>query len=69
MHDWFSKTGQGYGGEYRNLTGRRSQAYLRTYFLKEHEAQFTDAPAVTTSRQRARAMSFRATPTRPSAPT
>lgn len=42
MHDWFSKTGYGYGGEYRNLTGRRSQAYLRTYVLKEHETEVTD---------------------------
>ena len=49
LHDWYSRTGQGYGGEYRNITGRRSQAYLRTYFLKEHESQFTDTSGVTTT--------------------
>jgi LPS-assembly protein len=42
LHDWFSKTGQGAGAEYRYRTGRRSYGNLRAYHLSEHETTYTD---------------------------
>lgn len=38
FHDWFSKTGQGLGGEYRYIAGAGSSGNLQTYWLDEHEA-------------------------------
>ena len=35
-HDWFSKTGQQIGGEYRYVLGPGSQGNVRTTFLNEH---------------------------------
>ena len=40
MHDWFSKTGQGYGSEYRYNYGALSTGYLRGNLLKEHTAEY-----------------------------
>jgi LPS-assembly protein len=37
MHDWFSKTGQGMGAEYRYIVAPGSEGNLRTYLLDEHE--------------------------------
>ena len=36
-HDWFSKTGQGFGSEYRYNFGNASNGYLRGNFLDEHD--------------------------------
>ncbi|MGE3844357.1 MAG: LPS-assembly protein LptD, partial [Vicinamibacterales bacterium] len=43
MHDWYSRTGQGFGGEYRYIAGPGSDGSLRTYFLREHEVTYTDS--------------------------
>jgi LPS-assembly protein len=43
MHDWFSKTGQGFGGEYRYVRGPGSDGFFRAYNLREHEATYTNA--------------------------
>ena len=40
MHDWFSKTGQGYGSEYRYNYGAQSTGYLKAYTLREHGADY-----------------------------
>jgi LPS-assembly protein len=40
MHDWFSKTGQGYGSEYRYNYGATETGYLRAYTLREHSAEY-----------------------------
>ena len=40
MHDWFSKTGQGFGGEYRYIRGPGSDGFFRAYNLREHEATY-----------------------------
>lgn len=40
FHDWFSRTGQGTGAEYRYVLGQGSQGFFRTYFLNEHEATY-----------------------------
>ena len=37
-HDWFSKTGQGYGSEYRYNLGGGSDGSIRTYLLNQKEA-------------------------------
>jgi LPS-assembly protein len=41
MHDWFSKTGQGYGGHYRYSAAPGSDGDARIYLLNEHEATYT----------------------------
>jgi LPS-assembly protein len=40
MHDWFSKTGQGVGGEYRYNFGGGTDGNFRSYFLDQHEATY-----------------------------
>ncbi len=39
-HDWFSKTGQGVGGEYRYVLGSGSSGNSRMSVLNEHETTF-----------------------------
>jgi LPS-assembly protein len=39
-HDWFSKTGQGVGGEYRYVLGSGSSGNARSSMLNEHETVF-----------------------------
>jgi LPS-assembly protein len=39
-HDWFSKTGMGYGGEYRYVLGSGSSGNSRVSVLNEHETTF-----------------------------
>jgi LPS-assembly protein len=41
MHDWFSKTGQGLGSEYRYNFGGASNGNLKAYFLNEHNATYS----------------------------
>jgi LPS-assembly protein len=41
FHDWFSKTGQGLGGEYRYVAGPGSTGTFHTYWLDEHAADIT----------------------------
>ena len=40
MHDWFSKTGQGVGGEYRYNWGGGTDGSFRSYFLDQHEVTY-----------------------------
>jgi hypothetical protein len=42
FHDWFTKTGQGAGAEYRYVAGPQSNGTVRYYLLDEHESSFTD---------------------------
>lgn len=39
-HDWFSKTGQGMGGEYRYILAPGSQGNATVYFLNERETTY-----------------------------
>jgi LPS-assembly protein len=41
LHDWYSATGQGFGGEYRYMAAPGSEGSLRVYNLREHEAEYT----------------------------
>jgi LPS-assembly protein len=40
MHDWYSKTGQGVGTEYRYNVGGGSDGGVRAYMLDEHDASY-----------------------------
>jgi LPS-assembly protein len=40
MHDWYSRTGQGFGTEYRYVRGRGSDGSIRLYNLREHGASY-----------------------------
>jgi LPS-assembly protein len=42
LHDWFAKTGQGLGAEYRYRTGPSSFGNLRAYNLREHESTYVN---------------------------
>jgi LPS-assembly protein len=54
LHDWYSRTGQGFGAEYRYITAPGSDGQVRFYNLREHEATYTDegGSAVTTPERR-----------------
>jgi len=41
LHDWFSRSGQGMGAEYRYVAGAGSDGQLRFYNLRERATQFT----------------------------
>ena len=40
LHDWYSKTGQGVGSEYRYNFGNASNGNIRGSFLNEHDATY-----------------------------
>ena len=61
MHDWFSKTGQAFGGEYRYIQGPGSDGYIRAYNLREHEATLYDQTASRRRHRSARAIRSTAT--------
>jgi LPS-assembly protein len=42
FHDWFTKTGQGAGAEYRYIAGQASYGNVRFYRLAQHQAQYTE---------------------------
>jgi len=39
-YDYFSKTGQSYGGEYRYIQGPGSQGTVRTQYISEHDTTY-----------------------------
>jgi LPS-assembly protein len=43
MHDWFSKIGQGVGGEYRYNYGAQSNGDFKGYFLDQHATQYVQS--------------------------
>ena len=45
-HDWFSKTGQGVGGEYRYILGPGSSGNTRMSMLDEHETTYVQPGSV-----------------------
>ena len=51
FHDFFSKTGQGFGGEYRYVQSPGSSGNLQTYILREHDAQYTQSDGSVTTQQ------------------
>jgi LPS-assembly protein len=51
LHDWFSKVGQGVGGEYRYNWGGGSDGNIRTYLLNQHEATYGTSTSGTPTTQ------------------
>ena len=47
MHDWFSKTGQGAGAEYRYNFGPAANGNIRGNFLDEHETTYAQSDGST----------------------
>ncbi len=47
FHDWFTRTGQGMGSEYRYQSNAASSGSLRFYRFSQQETQFTDNGVVT----------------------
>ncbi|MBI3493647.1 MAG: hypothetical protein HY047_18005 [Acidobacteria bacterium] len=43
LHDWFSKVGQGLGGEYRYNYGVPGNGYLSAYMLDQHESTYVQS--------------------------
>ncbi len=48
LYDWFSKTGQGVGGEYRYNFGLGTDGNFRTYLLDQHEATYVQPNGTST---------------------
>src|SRR5262249_41680508 len=48
-HDFYSKTGQGFGGEYRYVQSPFSSGNVQTYVLREHDAQYTQSNGTVTT--------------------
>ena len=46
LHDWFTRTGQGVGAEYRYVASEGSYGNFRYYRLNQHEAQFNQSGTV-----------------------
>jgi LPS-assembly protein len=46
FHDWFSKTGQGVGSEYRYNFGGGADGNIRAYMLNNHDTTYTDPNGV-----------------------
>ena len=62
MHDWFSKTGQGVGGEYRYNLGA-GDGNLRAYLLDQHAATYAQPGGSPRPRTRRAATTSAAAPT------
>jgi len=46
-HDWFSKTGHGFGAEYRYVRSRSSSGEARVYLLREKPTSYVDSTGST----------------------
>jgi len=49
FHDWYSKTGQGYGSEYRYNYGRGTDGDFSGHLLDQHDSTYTDSVGNVTS--------------------
>ena len=61
MHDWYTKTGQGFGSEYRYVRGPGSEGQLRAYLLRETGAEYLAEDGETTSTPERRSYEIRGT--------
>jgi LPS-assembly protein len=62
FHDWFTRTGQGYGAEYRYVTNPQSSGDFRIYQFEQKAAEFQQG-SVTTSLPENKSFEVRATAT------
>jgi LPS-assembly protein len=51
-HDWFTKAGQGFGGEYRYVRGPGSDGLVRVYALRENGAEYGEGEEATVTPSR-----------------
>jgi LPS-assembly protein len=49
LYDWFSKTGAGYGTEYRYVAAPGSDGQIRYYKLQEHAAEYANSAGTVTT--------------------
>jgi LPS-assembly protein len=47
FHDWYTRTGQGAGAEYRYVAGQGSYGNVRLYHLDQHQAEFVQSGSTT----------------------
>jgi len=47
FHDWYTRTGQGVGAEYRYVAGQASYGNLKLYHLDQHQAEFVQSGSTT----------------------
>ncbi len=47
VHDWFTRSGQGYGGEYRYVSDPQSSGNVRVYGFSSDQAAFTQGTSTT----------------------
>ncbi|HEV8346430.1 MAG TPA: LPS assembly protein LptD [Vicinamibacterales bacterium] len=59
FHDWFSKTGQGVGSEYRYNMGDGSDGSIRAYLLDQHETTYAQPGGTPTLVPAQRSYEFR----------
>jgi lipopolysaccharide assembly outer membrane protein LptD (OstA) len=59
MHDWFSKTGQGIGAEYRYVLAPGSEGNLRTYILDERATTVQNSVGTTVAQPARRSYEVR----------
>ena len=48
LHDWFTRTGQGFGGEYRYVSGLQSEGIFRAYRFNQRQAEFESGGTTST---------------------
>lgn len=48
FHDWFTRTGQGFGSEYRYVAGQQSEGIIRVYRFDQKQAQFRTGTTTST---------------------
>jgi LPS-assembly protein len=47
FHDWYTRTGQGVGAEYRYVAGQASYGNVKMYHLDQHQAEFVQSGSTT----------------------
>jgi LPS-assembly protein len=47
FHDWYTRTGQGVGAEYRYVAGQASYGNVKLYHLDQHQAEFVQSGSTT----------------------
>jgi hypothetical protein len=59
LHDWYTKTGQGAGAEYRYVAAPGAEGFFRAYWLKEDESTINNASGGSVTSPAARSYELR----------
>ncbi len=68
FHDWFTKTGQGVGAEYRYVAGAGSEGNVRAYLLNQQNTSFATNTGTTNSLPQTRSFDLTARVNQPLGP-